>query len=475
MAKRKRSSVTTMLASGAEKANLEPSPPAVSADAADGSYSNNPNGLDGPDGGYVERDASYDVSESDIDSGEDCSSVVPPVECPFVVEYRSSAKRRRGSAISTKKTRRASTKLPNAAKKAGDNTGGPPKQQDLDQTFFEDNSTVYYVTPAKQWDALKKYRHFVVGEETFAINDYIFVNHQNIPPGSVLGPVDDTKFWVARVLEIKAVDEAHVYLRVYWFYWPEELPGGREYYHGKKELVASNHMEIIDAQTVSGRANVNHWFEKDDEEEDITELFWRQKFDYPSQTLMAVREHCRCHRYYNPDNIMVGCPKCETWLHAECLINDIKRKVIERGQPPPKTVEKLEKPSNDEKDADDSGDVSSETEPKKTLFKRKGGGGRRNSLLQAGSTNSFPVSTNSTKGVPNGKSKKKTKVEVANEMDLIDVAYSEGAPKAHIKDSRSLATKKGKSINSPRLEECDGNTLEWDEDVHCLVCDAVLE
>jgi hypothetical protein len=161
MAKRKRSSVTTMLASGAEKANLEPSPPAVSADAADGSYSNNPNGLDGPDGGYVERDASYDVSESDIDSGEDCSSVVPPVECPFVVEYRSSAKRRRGSAISTKKTRRASTKLPNAAKKAGDNTGGPPKQQDLDQTFFEDNSTVYYVTPAKQWDALKKYRHFV--------------------------------------------------------------------------------------------------------------------------------------------------------------------------------------------------------------------------------------------------------------------------------------------------------------------------
>jgi hypothetical protein len=126
-----------------------------------------------------------------------------------------------------------------------------------------------------------------VGEETFAINDYIFVNHQNIPPGSVLGPVDDTKFWVARVLEIKAVDEAHVYLRVYWFYWPEELPGGREYYHGKKELVASNHMEIIDAQTVSGRANVNHWFEKDDEEEDITELFWRQKFDYPSQTLMV--------------------------------------------------------------------------------------------------------------------------------------------------------------------------------------------
>ena len=30
--------------------------------------------------------------------------------------------------------------------------------------------------------------------------------------------------WVARILEIRASDEHHVYARVYWMYWPHELP-----------------------------------------------------------------------------------------------------------------------------------------------------------------------------------------------------------------------------------------------------------
>lgn len=57
--------------------------------------------------------------------------------------------------------------------------------------------------------------------------------------------------WVARILEIRAADEHHVYARVYWMYWPEELPvgtkdgnkyvSGRQPYHGHNELIASNH------------------------------------------------------------------------------------------------------------------------------------------------------------------------------------------------------------------------------------------
>ena len=57
--------------------------------------------------------------------------------------------------------------------------------------------------------------------------------------------------WVARILEIRASDEHHVYARVYWMYWPDELPQGtqdgkktvqgRQPYHGINELVASNH------------------------------------------------------------------------------------------------------------------------------------------------------------------------------------------------------------------------------------------
>lgn len=84
-------------------------------------------------------------------------------------------------------------------------------------------------------------------------------------------------FWVAKVLEIRALDAQHVYVRVVWYYWPDELPDGRRYYHGKNELVASNHMEVIDAMTVTGRAHVQHW-QENDEEEEVSGFFWRQKY-----------------------------------------------------------------------------------------------------------------------------------------------------------------------------------------------------
>lgn len=74
-------------------------------------------------------------------------------------------------------------------------------------------------------------------------------------PGEALQPrkkSDDD--WVARILEIRASDEHHVYARVYWMYWPDELPPGsqegrrtiqgRQSYHGNNELIASNHSTL---------------------------------------------------------------------------------------------------------------------------------------------------------------------------------------------------------------------------------------
>ncbi len=56
--------------------------------------------------------------------------------------------------------------------------------------------------------------------------------------------------WVARILEIRASDENHVYVRVCWMYGPDELPQGthdgkktvqgRQPYHGMNELVFTN-------------------------------------------------------------------------------------------------------------------------------------------------------------------------------------------------------------------------------------------
>jgi hypothetical protein len=130
--------------------------------------------------------------------------------------------------------------------------------------------------------------------------------------GGGLAPVrrsyDD---WVARILEIRAADEHHVYARVYWMYSPDELPPGtldgkkyvqgRQPYHGQNELIASNHskirippvfndysdhfaitdnckVDVINVVSVTTPAVVNQWIESDDEEIQDA-LYWRQAFD----------------------------------------------------------------------------------------------------------------------------------------------------------------------------------------------------
>lgn len=123
-----------------------------------------------------------------------------------------------------------------------------------------------------------------MGEETFGANDFISVNHSNVANGELLTTEDEKQFWVARVLEIRAKDSQNVYLRVFWCYWPNELPMGSQSYHGKDELIVSNQMEIIDAMTVASKASVSHWLEKD-EEKVLDALYWRQTFNFQTQTL----------------------------------------------------------------------------------------------------------------------------------------------------------------------------------------------
>lgn len=130
-----------------------------------------------------------------------------------------------------------------------------------------------------------------MAEETFTLHQCVYVNHLGIAHGEDLSDMTAKMFWVARVLEIRAIDSEHVYLRVFWFYWPEELPGGPRPYHGKNELVASNHMEIIDAMTVTGHAEVQHWRE-DEDEDNPSDLYWRQTWDTKTSQL-SVRSLVR--------------------------------------------------------------------------------------------------------------------------------------------------------------------------------------
>ena len=107
--------------------------------------------------------------------------------------------------------------------------------------------------------------YLIVNNVKYYADNYIYVaNDQSIkkkePSQGDKGPDDaatpiqrrETE-WVGRILEIRARDEHHVFARIYWMYWPDELParvrdrkrivGGRQPYHGQGELVASNHSE----------------------------------------------------------------------------------------------------------------------------------------------------------------------------------------------------------------------------------------
>lgn len=179
------------------------------------------------------------------------------------------------------------------------------------------------------------------------------------PPG--LRPNAEGKereFWVALIVEIKARDPTSVYALVAWFYWADQLEGahmngeeprdGRRGYHGKDELLASNHLDVCNVQSFAGEAPVAQWDEGDDENDVQTGLYWRQTYDCRTGELSVcvrlvwkleftdkaqqLRRHCGCESFYNPDTLMLGCPNpaCLAWLHLECAVDDLLSRAYDR-------------------------------------------------------------------------------------------------------------------------------------------------
>ncbi|KOS22010.1 hypothetical protein ESCO_002328 [Escovopsis weberi] len=176
---------------------------------------------------------------------------------------------------------------------------------------------MYTIEPESDWLSMTRYNSFVLNGVKFCVDDYIYVaNEWTVERPSKVTRADDgsaakrrDEHWVARVLEIRAADEHHVYVRVYWMYWPDELPAalmggkkmvaGRQPYHGRRELVASNHMDIINVFSVAMAADVQQWVESDDD--DVQDaLFWRQALDCRTMELS-------CALPANPDELLVGC------------------------------------------------------------------------------------------------------------------------------------------------------------------------
>jgi hypothetical protein len=137
-----------------------------------------------------------------------------------------------------------------------------------------------------------------VSHESFRVNDTIFINSQdqvnngNQEDGDASKTIEDMDetLWVASIVDIRAHDSSNVWVKVKWFYRPNELPHGREPYHGSKEVIKSSVVDFVSAYTVAGHAQVSHWVESDDEQDanGIDGLVWRQTL-HPRTGKLSVR------------------------------------------------------------------------------------------------------------------------------------------------------------------------------------------
>ena len=130
----------------------------------------------------------------------------------------------------------------------------------------------------------------IVGAESIATGECILVKHDD-----TLDPkIDTASQWKAKVLEVRALDPEHVYIRLSWLNRPEDLDSGRKDYHGKNELVPTNQMDIIDAMAVNGALQVKKWDETADDDEasmpEEEQYFWRQTFDFANTKTYSVRQ-----------------------------------------------------------------------------------------------------------------------------------------------------------------------------------------
>lgn len=134
------------------------------------------------------------------------------------------------------------------------------------------------ISPVLHWESTSRYRKFTINSEEFQVGQIVFV--KNSEESDVKNSPNAVEGWLAKILEIRAGDSSHVFLRVFWIYRPEDLPGGRQPHHGSTEVIVSNHMDVIEAVTVQSLADTVYWNDDPDSLPlPADQLFFRQSYD----------------------------------------------------------------------------------------------------------------------------------------------------------------------------------------------------
>ncbi|KAM0332124.1 hypothetical protein ACHAQA_002396 [Verticillium albo-atrum] len=273
-------------------------------------------------------------------------------ECPFEVKYESEDTKTKAQKAAKRRKQQLAAGVGAAADAEEDEIAKVQHSPFTPSGTFKNDENMdlrYWVEPRDKWLAMTRYNSFVLNSAKYFSEGFIYISNGTASPTKNPVKVDENGVrqrmpheWVGRILEIRAQDEHHVYARIYWMYWPEELPvqtkddgkfvarAGRQPYHGVNELIASNHMDVINVVSVTAEAKVKQWFEENDDE--IQDgLYWRQALDVRTLSLSSVHRTCKCNQPANPDRTLVACSRsdCSTWLHDDCLKHDVLMKTFE--------------------------------------------------------------------------------------------------------------------------------------------------
>ncbi|KAL8670726.1 MAG: hypothetical protein Q9168_004753 [Polycauliona sp. 1 TL-2023] len=201
-------------------------------------------------------------------------------------------------------------------------------------------NTIVQIRPEAIWASLTKYNSFIIHNHKHGVHHYALVSRfQPLPKIHDPCEIDEEVIYPARILEIRAKDAKNVYIRLYWLYMPDHLPSGRQPYHGKDELIATNHMEIVDASRVIKPITVVD-LRRREGSGPTPEMYWRQTFHVLTEEVSPPQSHCICANPVCPDDTLVRCtnPQCALTLHGKC-IEDAKLAKLHLQQQQPQSVQ----------------------------------------------------------------------------------------------------------------------------------------
>ncbi|TFK25416.1 hypothetical protein FA15DRAFT_357076 [Coprinopsis marcescibilis] len=196
----------------------------------------------------------------------------------------------------------------------------------------------FSVPTEEQWEEMKTYSSFIVGEDNeFMRGQIATVLPNGHSPGS---DIQQHEYWVGKIKGIRAFENAEddtndVWVKVQWYYDAKDVAGVIKSFDTKstgkyERFLSSEHHDFVNPEAFNEIVTVTDLRDEDPEQPYIgnDQFYMRYAIERQARRLKPKPENtCICHKPYVPHDettVMHFCPRptCRKWFHQVCLINN---------------------------------------------------------------------------------------------------------------------------------------------------------